>query len=181
MSPPAPTTNSNNGVPLFQPGAIDTYFQSHNSFDYNPTSTTSVLKTFKRLAINQGWDEERRRQEKGKFQKAIDVEFTDRVGSGFLLEDWQRLGKVIGIEPLPGSITQCKKMIKKENINIYHILHAYRRATEVENVEDVEACKDVRRFKTVAELRKYTQNHKMYYQKEFAKGSVLKGLLKHLR
>ncbi|RVD89682.1 uncharacterized protein DFL_000679 [Arthrobotrys flagrans] len=181
MSPAVPTSRPSSGVPLFQPGAIDNYFQGHSSFGYNPSPEASVLRTFKRLAISQGWDEERRKKEKAKFQTAVDVEFTARVGSGFALSDWQRLAKVIGIEPLPVTITQCRKMIKKENINIYHILHAYRRATEVKNIEDVEACKDIRRFKNVAELRKYTLNHGMFYKKEFAKGSVLKGLLKRLR
>ncbi|KAF3275274.1 hypothetical protein TWF970_006995 [Orbilia oligospora] len=178
MSPAAAPPSPNEGVPLFQPGAIDKYFQSHHSFSYTPTSSASVLKTFKRLATNQGWGEDRKKQEKEKFQKAVDAEFTARVGSGFELVDWQRLAKVIGVEPLPVSITQCKK---KENINIYHVLHAYRRAIEVKNIEDVQACKDIRRFKNVAELRKYTQKHKMFYRKEYAKGSVLKGLLKYLR
>ncbi|KAK6507713.1 hypothetical protein TWF481_006135 [Arthrobotrys musiformis] len=167
-----------NGVSLFRPGAIDNYFQSHRSFEYTPSSESSVLRTFKRLAISQGWGEDRKQKEKAKFQTAVDKEFTARVGGGFALEDWQRLAKVIGITPLPGSVTQCRKAIKKENINIYHVLHAYRRAREAERIEDVEVCKDIRRFKNVAELRKYTQNHSMFYRKEFAKGSVLKGLLK---
>ncbi|KAK6336983.1 hypothetical protein TWF718_009770 [Orbilia javanica] len=181
MNPAASIFPPSSGVPLFKPGAVDKYFQRYQSFGYNPSSETSVLKTFKRLAISQGWSEGRRREEKGKFQTAVDVEFTERVGSGFALEDWQRLAKVIGIEPLPGSITQCRKMIEKENINIYHILHAYRRATEVMSIEDVEACKGITRFRNVAELKRYTQKHKMYYRKEYAKGSVLKGLLRRLK
>ncbi|KAK6525910.1 hypothetical protein TWF281_010953 [Arthrobotrys megalospora] len=169
------------GVSLFQPGAIDKYFQSHRSFGYTPSAEISVLKAFKRLAVNQGWNDKRRKQEKERFQAAVDTEFTARVGSGFALSDWQRLAKVIGIEPLPQTITQCRKTIKKENINIYHILHAYRRATEMKDINNIEACKDIQRFKSVGELRRYTHAHNMFYRKEFAKGSVLKGLLKQLR
>ncbi|KAK6343526.1 hypothetical protein TWF730_011116 [Orbilia blumenaviensis] len=181
MSTAVVVSRQSGGVSLFRPGAIDRYFQSHRSFEYTPSAEASVLKSFKRLAINQKWDENRRVQEKKKFQAAVDAEFTARVGNGFALIDWQRLAKVIGIEPLPQSITQCRKMIKRENINIYHILHAYRRAREIQNIDDIRPSTEIQRFKSVGELRRYTQKHGMFYSKEQAKGSVLKGLLKHLR
>ncbi|KAF3908294.1 hypothetical protein AA313_de0206436 [Arthrobotrys entomopaga] len=173
--------SSGGGVSLFTPGAVDAYFGSHASFAYQPSSEISLLNSFKRLALNQKWSDEKRKAEKKKFHTAVDSEFTARVGKGFDLKDWQRLAKVIGITPLPSTITQCRKAIKKENINIYHILHAYRRAKELDDINKIEACGDIRRFKSVGELRKYTQKHKMFYPKETAKGSVLKGLLKQLR
>ncbi|KAF3904931.1 hypothetical protein ABW20_dc0109074 [Dactylellina cionopaga] len=169
------------GVSLFQPGAIDNYFQSYASFNYQPAAEISVLKAFQRLAISQKWTPEKRTQERSKFHEAVDAEFTARVGTGFALSDWQKLAKVIGIAPLPTSITQCRKIIKKENINIYHILHAYRRAESIDDIDKIEPCRDITRFKNVRELRTYTQKRKMFYPKERAKGSVLKGLLKHLR
>ncbi|EPS43905.1 hypothetical protein H072_2035 [Dactylellina haptotyla CBS 200.50] len=169
------------GVTLFQPGAIDNYLGGHRGFVYEPSAEISVLKAFKRLAISQGWGDKKKEQEKKKFYAAVDTEFGARVGSGFNLTEWQRLAKFIGIEPLPVTITQCKKMIKKENINIYQILKAYRKAQEVKNIDLIKPCPDIQRFKSTAELRKYTQKHNMYFPKQWAKGSVLKGLLKELR
>ncbi|KAK6537407.1 hypothetical protein TWF694_011594 [Orbilia ellipsospora] len=169
------------GVSLFKPGAVDAYFGRHAGFTYEPSPEISLLNGFKRLAIDQKWSDAKRKIERKKFHEAVDSEFTTRVGKGFDLSDWQRLAKVIGIVPLPGTVTQCRKAIKKENINIYHILHAYRRAKELDDISKIEPCTDIRRFKSVGELRKYTQKHKMFYPKETAKGSVIKGLLKQLR
>lgn len=96
----------------FVPGQVDEYFQGHRSYSYTPSADISVLKEFKRLAIDQKWDEKRREKEKKAFYVAVDAEFTARVGKGNSLIEWQRLAKVIGIDPLPQTITQCRKVTK---------------------------------------------------------------------
>ncbi|KAJ6258256.1 hypothetical protein Dda_7175 [Drechslerella dactyloides] len=169
-----------NGVSLFQPGAVDRYLQSHSGSTYQPSSEVSVIKAFQRLAIGQDWTPKQREKQKKNFHAAVDAEFTERVGTGFTLFEWQRLVKIIGIEPIPSSITQCRKAIQKENINIFHILQAYRRATEIDDLDLIQPSKEITRFPSVGKLRAYTRKNKMFYRKENAKGSVLKGLLRVL-
>ncbi|KAK6346675.1 hypothetical protein TWF696_006793 [Orbilia brochopaga] len=172
---------SRSGVPLFQAGPIDQYLLSYDGSGYEPSSDVSVIKAFQRLAISQKWSPKKREEEKKKFHAAVDAEFADRVGTGNTLFEWQRLAKLIGINPIPSSITQCKKAIGKENINIFHILHAYRRATEINDLALIKPSSEITRFPSVGKLRAYTHKHKMFYSKEKAKGTVLKGLLKKLR
>ncbi|KAF3905108.1 hypothetical protein ABW21_db0201492 [Orbilia brochopaga] len=164
------------GVPLFRAGPVDRYLQSHHGSTYQPSSEVSVINAFKRLAISQNWTIKQRNAERKRFHEAVDAEFGERVGGGCTLFEWQRLAKVVGIEPVPSSITQCQ-----ENINIYHILHAYRRAVEITDLNLIEPSSDITRFPSVGKLRAYTRKHTMYYPKNSAKATVLKGLLKHLR
>ncbi|KAF3937283.1 hypothetical protein ABW19_dt0201170 [Dactylella cylindrospora] len=170
------------GVRLFNAGAVDEFFGGYrrHGFEYEASAQTSLIKTFKKLAISQNWTDKQKEAARKKFHTAVDAEFSERVGKGFTLFEWQRLAKLIGIEPIPTTITQCRKVIAQENINIYQILQAYRRATEISNINLIKPCHEIQRFKTVKELRKYTKKHGAYFPKEIAKGSVLKGLLRRL-
>jgi hypothetical protein len=60
------------------------------------------------LAISQGWF---KKQRKSRQHEAFAVEFDRHVGTDVTkLEGWQRMCKHCLIEPIPPSITQCKKV-----------------------------------------------------------------------
>ncbi|KFY07151.1 hypothetical protein V492_07407 [Pseudogymnoascus sp. VKM F-4246] len=60
--------------------------------------------------------------QKTRAQRAKD-DFDSYFGDPGKLENWQRLCRDLDIDPVPSSITQCKKEAKKIYVNIYQFLH----------------------------------------------------------
>lgn len=86
--------------------ASDGYFDRHTNFAQNPEADLSA--EFARLAIAKGWS---KKQQKAHKAEAIEAEFGRLYGTSYdKLESWQDLCREVGIDPVPQSITQCKKV-----------------------------------------------------------------------
>ncbi|KAL5346822.1 hypothetical protein ACLOAV_007965 [Pseudogymnoascus australis] len=106
---------------------------------------------------------------KERAQKAKE-DFDAYFGNPRKLENWQRLCRDLDINPVPTSITQCKKETKKIYVNIYQFLHQTKtgfRAT---------------RFSSQAELAEYcNRGPKRKFPRNIAKRTgALAGLLHYV-
>ncbi|KZM27873.1 uncharacterized protein EKO05_0004897 [Ascochyta rabiei] len=75
---------------------------------------------FKRLAIQEGMSKTQRRKRRN---QAIAAEMDAAYGTDVTkLEKWQELCRDVKIEPVPQSITQCKKALSKVWINLVNLI-----------------------------------------------------------
>lgn len=83
------------------------YFAAYPTF--TPDPHTSLLGNFKRLARAQGWDKDRRKNER---QIYLTHQYDIHLGSISTgkLQKWQGLCQELGVDPIPTSITKCKKV-----------------------------------------------------------------------
>ena len=84
------------------------YFANFDDFDHDPDR--SLIEEFQRLAISQQWMIQGKLYRKER-QKCFAQEFGLHFNLGKRnLGGWQDLCKDLSIEPVPGSITKCKKV-----------------------------------------------------------------------
>ena len=91
-------------------GANMSYFANFRNFAPDPTAGLQV--EFARLAIDQGWGRKSKKR-KEEWRRACEDEFEKHFGAAFTggrLLAWQNLCGELGVDPIPGSITQCKKV-----------------------------------------------------------------------
>lgn len=83
------------------------YFAAYLTF--NPEPYLPLLENFNRLAKAQGWRKKRREEERQAFLLG---QYTIHLGgiSTGKLQKWQELCGELGVDPIPTSITQCKKV-----------------------------------------------------------------------
>ncbi|KAF2495153.1 hypothetical protein BU16DRAFT_461387 [Lophium mytilinum] len=85
------------------------------------------------------------------------------------LESWQALCSEVSIEPIPQSITQCRKALARVNVNICDLLDCRRTGGKVHL------------FRTKWQLIRYTHLKKRMFPKEAAKeDGFLRALLKNI-
>lgn len=91
-------------------GTNMSYFANFENFAPDPTAGLQV--EFARLAIDQGWGRKSKKR-KEEWRRACENEFETHFGAVFTggrLLAWQSLCEELGVDPTPGSITQCKKV-----------------------------------------------------------------------
>lgn len=83
------------------------YFAAYPTF--TPDPHIPILGNFKRLARAQGWDKNRCKNER---QIYLIHQYDIHLGSISTgkLQKWQGLCQELGVDPIPTSITQCKKV-----------------------------------------------------------------------
>jgi hypothetical protein len=86
------------------------FFASYPSFNYNLRAP--AWQEFDLLVRHMGW--ERRsaayRDARTDFRRAMVMDFNSRFGTDEQrLEAWQNICNILGIQPVPESITQCRK------------------------------------------------------------------------
>ena len=90
------------------PSYRDSYWSQYPGFVPNPNA--SVAKEFKRLMAFNGWSPKDPEHAQRKAE-CFEAEFEHHYGTGtHKLQTWQDLCREVGIEPIPPSITQCKKV-----------------------------------------------------------------------
>lgn len=90
---------------------MDSFYSRYKSFTPNPN--VSVIENFQLLTISQGWAPGGRARGRAyrNFRNAIIEEFNATYGTDDRdLSSWQNLCRVVGVEPVPETITQCKKV-----------------------------------------------------------------------
>ena len=91
-------------------GSNMSYFAKFRNFAPDPTK--GLQAEFARLAIDQGWGRKSKRH-KEEWRQACQEEFEVHLGAtvmGGRLAGWQDLCEELGVEYIPTSITQCKKV-----------------------------------------------------------------------
>ncbi|KAJ7159692.1 hypothetical protein C8R46DRAFT_1108902 [Mycena filopes] len=143
---------------------MSTYWDSYPNFVHNPAG--QLQKEFKLLAKQCGWKADGA-QYKREWARCGREEFTHHFGSEEnRLEGWQALCQTVGLEDIPTSITQCKKVLRTTWVNIVDLVNAK------------STGQPVRRHASADALRTYTVNKKKIFPKKAAKGNpFLKVLL----
>ncbi|KAK6536563.1 hypothetical protein TWF281_000789 [Arthrobotrys megalospora] len=164
---------------------VDEFFSQHanspgSKFTYNRDAKLNIRETFDVLVKAQKWKRKKRMSEKERFFEAIDSEFTTRVGDGDKLQTWQRLVVMFGSkDPVPTSITKCKKILAEYYINIYDFLD-YCRQMGID--EDSGSSGDLSSLDkgSLQNLRYYSKSKHLLYPLDLARGTVLKAFLVHM-
>lgn len=87
---------------------MDAFFSRHG-FTQDPDA--GLLQEFSRLSIARKWRPATRRSKRDAFRTAMVEEFNRRYGiDDRSLASWQNLCSVFSIQPVPASISQCKKV-----------------------------------------------------------------------
>ncbi|KAJ7742038.1 hypothetical protein B0H16DRAFT_1423546 [Mycena metata] len=143
---------------------MSTYWDSHPNFVHN--STAPLQKEFKLLAAQCSWKVDGA-QYRREWARCGREEFTRHFGSDDKgLDGWQGLCATVGIEEIPDSITQCKKVLRTVWVNIFDLMDAKSTGQPVKKHVSAEA------------LRNYTIKKKKIFPKKAAKGNpFLKVLL----
>ncbi|KPI41356.1 uncharacterized protein AB675_8107 [Cyphellophora attinorum] len=142
---------------------------STSHFNYNPRAP--AWQEFDLLVRHMGWARRSAtyRDARTDFRRALVMDFNFRFGTDEQkLEAWQNICEILGIQPLPESITKCRQAIKKVKVNICDLLDCLRAGDEAE---------ELRTFRTVKQLQKYSTANKKIFPKDEAKAG---GLLRHL-
>jgi hypothetical protein len=150
--------------------SIDQYFARFRRFRYTRTADWRQLHPFNALARQQRWTEERRDIEFRLLQEAwtgvVESEF-----EGSSLDHYKRVCEDLNIDPIPESITKCKKKLRKVFVNIVDLMQYRLNGRRGEKP---------RRFKSLRGLKEYSFNCNKYYSKERAKAEMLRELLTQL-
>ncbi|KAJ7030195.1 hypothetical protein C8F04DRAFT_1114195 [Mycena alexandri] len=143
---------------------MSTYWDSYPNFVHNPTAP--VQKEFKLLAAQCGW-KVGGAQYKREWARCGREEFIRYFGSEEKgLDGWQGLCATVGIEEIPNSITQCKKVLRTVWVNIFDLVDAKSTGQPAKTHASADA------------LRKYSMKKKKIFPKKAAKGNpFLKVLL----
>ncbi|MCJ1428354.1 hypothetical protein MMC29_006263 [Sticta canariensis] len=148
--------------------ANHSYFAAYP--DFIPDPHLPLLRNFYRLAKAQAWSKKRRNKEKQIYllgQYAIHLGGISTGG----LQKWQDLCRELKVDPIPMSITQCKRALKTDvHVNIIDLIDSRRLGTEVTTFRSHEA------------LVKYTRSSSKYFPLNRAKADELKKvLLRHIQ
>ncbi|KAH7400817.1 hypothetical protein DE146DRAFT_755264 [Phaeosphaeria sp. MPI-PUGE-AT-0046c] len=120
----------------------DSYFNKFEGFQQDRDAT--FAKEFARLAIHQEWS---KKEKKERRFEAVEAEIELYVGTD--MSDLKMLQKVCGacdIDPIPSSVTKCKKALATVHVNIYNFVEHCRHPSRV----------SVRTFQSLNQLRKYS-------------------------
>ncbi|KAF1947868.1 hypothetical protein EJ02DRAFT_417355 [Clathrospora elynae] len=165
----APASPSERGTPPpSDSGSSDVgdlnYFAKFNSFVANPEA--GFIAEFKRLAIHENWSE---KQKKVRRADAVEYEIARHYGTDKTkLEKWQELCGEVKIEPVPLSITKCKKALASVYVNIFNILDHRRNPERY----------PIKVFETYEKFRKYTVAGRVYPLVRAKQDTFIKSLLR---
>jgi hypothetical protein len=88
---------------------LKTFFALYPGFEYN--ARNAATDEFRRMSDSFKWDEADREEARAKFKDALVQEFNNVYGTDENdIGSWQRLCRVLGIAPVPGSLGECRKV-----------------------------------------------------------------------
>ncbi|KAF8336078.1 hypothetical protein F5887DRAFT_1250067, partial [Amanita rubescens] len=150
---------------------IADFFANYPDFSHNPGTPVSV--EFQRLAKRYKWKRKSPEYKDAwaQFGAAMGKQFADYYGSDVHdINAWQALCIELGVDPVPDTIAQCKKIMKSTHVNLVDFI-------------DIRSTPggQIRKFNTREELKRYTNKRKKYYPLDAAKESgVLASLLRQI-
>ncbi|MCJ1266101.1 hypothetical protein MMC22_005983 [Lobaria immixta] len=144
------------------------YFAAYPNFI--PEPHLPLLENFNRLANAQGWRKKRCHKER---QIYLLGQYTIHLGeiSTGKLQKWQNLCRELRVDPIPTSITKCKKVLKTNvHVNIIDLMDSRRWGTVVTT------------FRSRKALVEYTRSsEKTFPLRQAKKDELLEILLRHIR
>ncbi|KAG6091188.1 hypothetical protein E4U31_007316 [Claviceps sp. LM219 group G6] len=143
-------------------GPMDRFFQRYDQFDYDPHS--EVWGEFRHLCGFFGWlrNSPEENAARNLFQQALVDEFGAIYGENDeQLDVLQQLCRKLEIDPIPQSITACKKAIKGVYVNIVDFIDCERTG------------EPIHKFASLADLRRYTKKNRKVFPRRQAKRSLL--------
>ncbi|KAK2462693.1 hypothetical protein APHAL10511_005309 [Amanita phalloides] len=146
------------------------FFAEYSDFNYDPRAP--VLDEFHRLVRVYQWKPEskERKEARTRFSAAMGRQFSSFYGTRVDdLAAWQALCLALGVDPVPETVDECRKIIKSTHVNLVDFIDT--RLTGV----------PVKTFETEEKLREYTLENRKFFPKQSAKESgVLKYLLREI-
>ncbi|KAI9720667.1 MAG: hypothetical protein M1812_002847 [Candelaria pacifica] len=133
---------------------------------FTPDPTAGLADEFARLALFHGWKPQDKRYHKERAKFYTEGFNTAWGTDASKLSIWQALCQEVRIEPVPESITKCKKELQRVHVNIVDLVDSRRNGTKV------------RRFDSHQELKIYTRGGKVFPKKAAKKDGFLKALLR---
>ncbi|KAJ4266057.1 hypothetical protein NW762_004030 [Fusarium torreyae] len=119
-----------------------------------------------------GWDkhDDEMKIAREDFKAAMVKQFNDIYGKDSEnIESWQKLCRVLEIEPIPGSLSECRKSVRETHVNL------------VDLVETQRTGLPVKVFKTLKNLQDYTIRTEKFFPKRNAhEGGLLRYLLREI-
>lgn len=117
-------SDGDGGVDLMEPfdalsiaPPVSRYWARFPGFIHDPSAPLS--EEFERLSTYMGWSKKSKKQQKRQAE-CYSIEFETHFGTNANnLEAWQDLCLEVGIEPIPTSITQCKKVSSRKLLSPY--------------------------------------------------------------
>ncbi|KAF8535865.1 hypothetical protein BDD12DRAFT_891642 [Trichophaea hybrida] len=177
------TAASINRCPTTSP--VNTFFSAFRDFTHNRHQPAAA--EFKRLSAQKRWscDSAPFREARKGFGEAIEIEFNTVFGSGEV--DWKYLCLVLGVDPMPKSITQARNVaLPPINVNIFDLCDyekVFRSKKECSNETsgNVPKASKLEFFPTVKALAKYSKkNDKIYPRKVAKKQGALRFMLRRI-
>ncbi|PPR03688.1 hypothetical protein CVT24_007409 [Panaeolus cyanescens] len=152
------------------------FFERYNDgiFQYCPSNCAA--EEFRRLYKYLGYPSKAAKrndmagfkQLRGEYDEALTKQFNEVYGTN--LDDysaWYTLLSRIGINPIPSTVSECKKIIKQTHVNLLDLTQATDPNSTVET------------FSTQSELRTYSiRTRKFFPREEIHSGDILKYLLR---
>ncbi|KAF2189997.1 hypothetical protein K469DRAFT_747283 [Zopfia rhizophila CBS 207.26] len=136
-------------------GTVSNYWSRFHGFKPDPTASWSAKSK----------KQSRRRAE------AYEAEFGVHFGSNpSKLETWQDLCKEVGIEPVPKSITQCKKALKSVLVNLVNLIDHRRNPDTIPLIE----------FASFNQFREFTTGGHIFPKKWAKRDGFFKALLRQV-
>ncbi|KAF1992671.1 hypothetical protein P154DRAFT_203439 [Amniculicola lignicola CBS 123094] len=124
---------------------------------------------FELLTLHEGWSKKSKKQRQRKaelFEEEFKAQFTEGKTK---LESWQALCKEVGIDPVPSSITQCRKALHGVLVNIVNLMDHRQHGAQIPLIK----------FASLREFRKYTRVH-TFPKREAKQEGFIKDLLRYL-
>ncbi|KAH8644453.1 hypothetical protein IG631_01917 [Alternaria alternata] len=101
------------------PGSI-TQCKREEFHGFVPSPEDDLIAKLSKLSIHQGWS---KNEEKRRRAEVVEFEVLRHYGPDkSSLAKWQELCRDVKIDPIPQSITQCKKALSRVYVNIFNIL-----------------------------------------------------------
>ncbi|CAL1699402.1 unnamed protein product [Somion occarium] len=147
---------------------IDEFFRQYPAFDHQPEK--AIMEEFRRMVEQLHLRDDDLEVVHPRLKSAMVLDFNDFFGTdAHDLPSWWGLCGLLEIDPIPNTVDECHKKVKQIHVNIVDLLEARRRGQEI------------RKFPSLAALRKYTKEEGKFFPREDAKaGGVLVGLLQHM-
>ncbi|KAF8244949.1 hypothetical protein K440DRAFT_635592 [Wilcoxina mikolae CBS 423.85] len=163
---------STNRYPTTSP--VNTFFSAFRDFTHNPRQPAAA--EFERLCAQKRWSHDSApfREARKDFCEAIETEFNTVFGAGEVW-DWKYLCLVLGVDPMPKSITQARNVaLPPINVNIFDLRdyeQVFRSRNEGSNETpgNVPVALKLELFPTVKALAKYSKKNGKIYPKKAAK------------
>ncbi|KAF9442695.1 hypothetical protein P691DRAFT_680939 [Macrolepiota fuliginosa MF-IS2] len=150
---------------------LEAFFSGYDGFTHDLAAPAT--REFRRLCQVRGWDRNSNEREEAmsRFRVALIQQFNLTYGTDINnLNGWHAMMTHMGVDPLPETVAECKKIVKRLFVNLVDLVDARGDPTQ-----------QVRLFNSEVALSKYTRKSKKIFPRDEAKaGGILKFLLRQI-